>query len=108
VVSQRLLPDPDGVGRVAAFEVLIANPAIRNIIRENKLHQARSIMEASKRIGMITMDRALSDLYEAQEISYEDAVRFASSTLRIQRRPGDAQRGELSIVSNEGGLSIED
>ncbi|MEE2828747.1 MAG: PilT/PilU family type 4a pilus ATPase, partial [Myxococcota bacterium] len=91
VVSQRLLPDPDGVGRVAAFEVLVANSAIRNIIREHKLHMARSIMESSKRFGMITMDRALQDLYEAGELAYADAIRYITNPASITPRPGDLQ-----------------
>ena len=108
VVSQRLIPDSDGVGRTAAFEILIANPAIRNVIRESKLHQARSLMEASARQGMVTMDRALEDLYHAGKISYENALRYASNPIKIKPQGGDRQRGELSVLSSSGSLSIED
>jgi twitching motility protein PilT len=108
VVSQRLLPDANGEGRTAAFEVLVASPAIRNVIREAKLHQARSLMETSAQLGMVTMDRALQDLYHAGKISYDNAVRFATNPLSIQARPGDMQKGELSVVGSAGSLSIED
>ena len=74
VVSQRLLPRRDGAGRVPAFEVMMGTSAIRNLIRENKLHQGRSIMEGARRDGMVTMDNALRALYQAGEVAYEDVV----------------------------------
>jgi twitching motility protein PilT len=76
VVSQRLIPRREGGGRVGAFEVLTGTPAIRNLIRENKLHQARSAMETAQRDGMVTLDTALKRLYEQGEISYEDALLY--------------------------------
>jgi twitching motility protein PilT len=75
VVSQRLLPRVGG-GRVGVFEVMVANPALRALIRDNKMHQAQSIMEASTADGMVTMDRALKDLLAARRISQEDAMRY--------------------------------
>ncbi len=62
IVSQQLLPRLDGAGRVAAVEVMIATPAIRNLIREAKVHQITSLMQAGGRYNMQTMDAALSDL----------------------------------------------
>jgi twitching motility protein PilT len=76
VISQRLLPHRSGAGRVPAFEVLVGTPAVRNLIRENKLHQMQSIMERSGREGMVTMDASLKKLYEERGISYEDALRY--------------------------------
>jgi len=108
VVSQRLLPDADGIGRSAAFEILIATPAIRNVIREAKLHQARSLMEASASQGMVTMDRALQDLYHEGKITYESATRYATNPLNIQATPADMQKGELSVIGSYGSLSIDD
>ena len=75
VVSQRLLPKRGG-GLVPAFELMVATPAIRNLIRESKLHQARGTMEASRRDGMCTMDMALRDLYETGKVEYEDILRY--------------------------------
>ena len=74
VVSQRLLPRREGGGRIGAFEVMTGTPAIRNLIREGKLHQARSVMETASRDGMVTLDAALKKLYEQGDISYEDAL----------------------------------
>ena len=76
VVSQRLMPRKEGPGRVPAFEVMIANPAIRTLIRDNKMHQAKSMMEAGRQIGMITMDRSMLHLYENGQVSYADAARL--------------------------------
>lgn len=80
VVSQRLLPRADGSGRIAAFEIMLGNTAIRNLIRENKMHQALSIMEARKSEGMVTMDRALTDLRAEGLITEADVLRYARST----------------------------
>jgi twitching motility protein PilT len=78
VVSQRLLPKAGG-GRVGAFEVLVATPAIRTLIRDNKLHQAISMMETSSIEGMVTMDRALIELFVKGAITYEEAARYVRS-----------------------------
>ncbi len=59
VISQQLLPTIDGKSRVAAFEVMLGTPAIKNLIREDKAHQIPSIMQTSKKIGMQTMDDSL-------------------------------------------------
>jgi twitching motility protein PilT len=79
VVSQRLLPRRDGVGRVPAFEVMIATPAIRTLVRDDKMHQALSLMETARREGMVTMDRALADLLAQGLIAHEDALRYVRS-----------------------------
>ncbi len=76
VVSQQLLPTKDGRGRVAAFEVMVANPAIRNLIREGKAHQLRGMMQTSGN-SMITMDKAITELYFAGKVKKEDALEYA-------------------------------
>jgi twitching motility protein PilT len=73
VIAQQLLPMLGG-GRVAAVEIMIATPAIRNLIREGKVHQIYSIMETSAQQGMQTMDRALADLHLNGLVSFEEAV----------------------------------
>lgn len=73
VVAQQLLPMLGG-GRVAAVEIMVATPAIRNLIREGKIHQIYSIIETSSQQGMQTMDRALVDLHLSGLVSYEEAV----------------------------------
>ncbi len=77
VVSQQLIPRADGSGRVAAFEVLHANHAVRNLIREAKSHQLMSIMQTNRKMGMIAMDEAIIQLYTAGTISKEMAIQFA-------------------------------
>ena len=76
VISQRLLPRASGEGRVAAFEVMMATSGIRALIRDNKMHQAQSLMETSRREGCVTMDRAVLDLYRAGLVGLEDATRY--------------------------------
>ena len=76
VVAQRLLRTIDGAGRVGAFEVMIATPAIQALIRENKTYQLQSIIETAYKDGMITMDKALEDLYTSGQISYDDLKAF--------------------------------
>jgi twitching motility protein PilT len=73
IVSQQLLPKVGG-GRVSAIEIMIANSAIRNLIREAKAHQMVSIIQTQNGIGMQTMDQALRDLYFKGLITYDDAM----------------------------------
>ncbi len=83
VVCQRLLPRRDEPGRVAAFEVLVGIPAVRNLIRENKLHQMQSIMERSQRDGMVTMDASLKGLLDSHLVRYEDALKLAKNAASL-------------------------
>ena len=77
VISQQLIPTADGHGRVAAFEVLHSNPAVRNLIREGKTHQLTSVMQTNRKAGMITMDDALLQLYAQHSISKDQVLQFA-------------------------------
>lgn len=78
VICQQLLQRADGKGRVLACEVLIPNPAIRNLIREDKLHQIYSMMQTGQEEhGMITMSQSLYELYKKGLITYEDAINRA-------------------------------
>lgn len=86
VVSQQLIPTFDGKSRRGAFEVMHANPAVRNLIRENKTHQILSIMQTNKRIGMQTMDDAILELVQSGDVSREDALTFAQDPGNLERR----------------------
>lgn len=86
IISQQLLPTADKQGRVAAFEIMFANSAIRNLIREAKSHQIPSIIQTSKQVGMITMDDALFDLYHKRKISKEEALIYAQDKNALKRR----------------------
>jgi Tfp pilus assembly pilus retraction ATPase PilT len=73
VVHQELLPKIGG-GRVAAFEVLVATPAVKNLIRENKVGQLRNVMVTSADVGMCTLEAALGWLVRAGLVTEEDAL----------------------------------
>ena len=77
VISQQLIPTADGKHRVAAFEVMHANHAVRNLIREGKSHQLASVMQTNRKLGMITMDEAIVQLYFEGKIDREHAIQFA-------------------------------
>jgi len=77
VVSQQLIPCADGHGRVAAFEVMHSNHAVRNLIREGKSHQLVTVMQTNRKLGMITMDEAIMQLYHSQIIDKVNAIQFA-------------------------------
>ena len=77
VISQQLIPTADGKHRVAAFEVMHANHAVRNLIREGKSHQLASVMQTNRKLGMITMDEAIVQLYFEGKIDREQAIQFA-------------------------------
>lgn len=74
VLSQQLIPNAQGDGRVLAMEFLMTNPAVKNMIREGKEHQLYSVMQASHGAGMRTMDQALAELFAARKINREEAM----------------------------------
>lgn len=78
VVSQQLLPTVDG-GLMPAFEVMVVNPAIRNMIRENKIHQIDTVIAASAEEGMVSMDASILNLYRAGRISDRTALTYAAN-----------------------------
>jgi twitching motility protein PilT len=89
VVAQQLLPSADGSGRVAAVEVLIPTPAVRNLIREGKTHQIYSAIQTGGEHGMQTMDAALVELVREGKITREVARRRASVPAELGRLLGE-------------------
>jgi len=85
VVTQQLLQTIDGRGRVVAAEVLVATPAIRNLIREGKVHQIYSMMQAGGRYGMRTMDQALATLVKTGKITFELALQQCHDPREVSR-----------------------
>ena len=73
VVTQKLYKRSDGEGRVAAFEVMVCNHAVRNLIREGKIFQIESIMQTARGEGMVTMDKAIEELVSTGKISQRDS-----------------------------------
>jgi twitching motility protein PilT len=98
VVTQQLLPTADGQGRVAAVEIMIATPGIRNLIREGKVHQIYSAMQAGGRYGMQTMDMSLASHVKAGRISQQLAFERCHDAEELQRLVGSS--GGLSAFSN--------
>lgn len=86
VISQQLIPRVDVSGRALACEFMAATPSIRNLIRDRKTFRIRSDIQTGARMGMITMDDSLFNLYERRMISYEDAL------ARAQDREAQAER----------------
>lgn len=106
-ISQRLVPKPDGKGRVAAVEVLLNSPLIAELILNGDIHGVKEIMARSRDLGMQTFDQSLFDLYEAGHIAYEDALKNADSVndlrLNIQL---NSKRGRDNEKSGIDSLSI--
>ena len=78
--------DPDDSSRLAAFEVLHVNSAVRNLIREGKSHQLITYMQTYRKQGMITMDEAIIELYRQQKITREVALQFAQDPETMQNK----------------------
>lgn len=93
VVCQTLCQRAEGSGRIAATEVMIATPAIRNIMREGKTHQIYSVMQASARQGMHTMDQHLADLVRNGSIRYDTALEKCHSVEEFNRLSGRESAG---------------
>ena len=85
VMSQQLLPRAGQPGRVAAIEVMVANSAIRNLIRENKAHQMTSMIQTGAQDGMQTMDQALRDLVQQSLVTYEVAMQRAQNPQELEK-----------------------
>jgi twitching motility protein PilT len=90
VVTQQLLPTKTGGGRVVATEVLIATPAVRNLVREGKIHQIYSSMQAGGKFGMQTMDQSLAHLVSSDMISMEVAEERCANAEDLRRLLGRA------------------
>jgi twitching motility protein PilU len=97
IISQRLLKRREGAGRVAAIEIMLNSPLIKDLILKGELHEIKAIMKKSREIGMQTFDQALFDLYEDDAISFEDAMRNADSQNELRLRiklEGKAAQGK--------------
>ncbi len=88
VISQQLLPRKDKPGRVPAIEIMVATPAVRNLIREGKTYQINSQIQTGAKFGMQAMDLSLASLYKKGIISQEDAMTYAMDPDNIIRYMG--------------------
>ncbi len=110
VVSQRLLRTPDGKGRCAAIEILINSPLISELMLKGEVHGIKTIMAKSEELGMKTFDQALFDLYEADKISLDEALRNADSENELRLRiklEGKEAKGKDSL-GDLGHLTLEE
>jgi twitching motility protein PilT len=108
VVTQQLVQTVDGKGRAAACEVLVTTPAIRSLIREGKVHQIYSAMQAGGRFGMQTMDMHLSQLVKAGKISQQIAFERCHDPEELQRLVGGAAMNQPAgnAMSMSGGMMM--
>jgi twitching motility protein PilU len=108
MISQRLIPLRDTKGRCAAVEVMLNSPLISDLIFKGEVHEIKEIMKKSRELGMQTFDQSLFDLYEADKISYEDALRNADSVndlrLAIKLQGKEAQGRDLSKGTEHLGI----
>ena len=86
VISQQLLPRLDGGGRVAAFEVLLANQEIKSLIKEQKYFQIPSVMRSYRKEGMVSMDDAVYDLYMKSMIDSDTAISYAQDGVSMRQK----------------------
>jgi twitching motility protein PilU len=79
MISQRLIPRKEAKGRAVAIEIMLNSPLISDLIFKGQVHEIKELMKKSRELGMQTFDQSLFELFEADAISYEDALRNADS-----------------------------
>ena len=92
VITQTLLPRAKRRGRVAAVEIMICTPAIRSVIRDDKIHQIYSLMQAGKKHGMQTMNDSLASLYMRGEVTLEESLKRSSDPTELLRAVGESDQ----------------
>jgi twitching motility protein PilT len=102
VISMTLMPRADRPGRVPAFEIMIATPAIRNLIRERKTHQIYSTIQTSVDLGMQTLDNHLLDLYRKGVITFEMALSKSSNPSEFSARAAAGRKPEELMSAAPG------
>jgi twitching motility protein PilU len=99
IVAQQLIPTPDGKARRVAMEVMLGTPLVQDYIRQGEIHKLKEVMKESGNLGMMTFDQSLVALYQAGEISYEDALRHADSSNEVRLRIKLSQGGDAHTLS---------
>jgi twitching motility protein PilU len=111
LVSQRLVPRIDGVGRIPAVEIMLNTPLMSDLVFKGEVHEMKSLMAKSNVQGMITFDQALFNLYEQRKITFEDALRNADSVndlrLRIKLESDTARKTGL-VDDHRDDFELED
>jgi twitching motility protein PilT len=101
VVCQTLCRTLDGLGRVVATEVMLATPAVRALIRDNRLHQLYSVIHSSRDEGMHTLDQALAELVRSHEIAYETGLDKARQVEEFNKLCGRSARIDQGVAALE-------
>ena len=101
MISQRLIPRENKMGRVAAMEIMLASPLISDLIFRGEVAMIKDIMAKSNRLGMQTFDQALFQLYEDGSISYEEAMRNADSKNELRLRIKLQSKREASAAAEQ-------
>jgi twitching motility protein PilU len=99
VVAQQLVPTPDGKARRVALEILLGTPLVQDYIRQGEVHKLKDVMKESNNLGMCTFDQSLVALYQAGQISYEDALRYADSANEVRLKIKLSQGGNAHALS---------
>lgn len=109
IVAQQLIPRSDGKGRKAVLEVLLGTPLIQDYIREGKIDSIKEVMKSSTELGMTTFDQELIKAYLNNEISFEDALKYADSAneVRLRIKLSSGKSGG-SMGNSLGGMSLEE
>jgi twitching motility protein PilT len=94
IITQTLLPKIGGKGRAMAAEILVVTPAIRALIRDDKIHQIYSMMQSGKKFGMQTMNDALYNLYMSREVALDDCLRASHDQNEFLRMIGQSPEDE--------------
>ena len=105
VVTQTLLQKAKGRGRVMAAEIMVCTPAIRALIRDDKVHQIYSSMQAGKKHGMQTLNDALYQLYMQRDVVKEECLRVASDPNEFLRMIGEAPVDDKDISAATAGAA---
>ncbi len=108
IVAQQLIPTPDGKGRRAVVEVLINTPLVSDMIRKGEIHELKGLMSKSGEQGMQTFDQGLYKLYQAGEITYEDALAHADSANDLRLMIKLASEDAEQLTSATRGLTLQD
>jgi twitching motility protein PilT len=98
VLSQQLVPTADGQGRTMALEIMVATPAIRNLVREEKIHQIYSAMQAGQKFGMQTMNQSLASLVLRRKITRDEAMNRSTAPDELAQLLGGAVPGPAAAA----------
>ncbi len=104
IVTQTLLPKAKGKGRAMAAEILVVTPAVRALIRDDKIHQIYSTMQSGKKYGMQTMNDALYGLYMNREVALDDCLRSSHDPTEFLRMIGQSPEDEAKKPGAPGGM----